>query len=60
LAAALFRCLVLVYQVGHTHYATIFKEKSPMDIGGLTISGGGGGLTRRFWVVFEENSFRGG
>jgi hypothetical protein len=39
--------------------ANFGKFYSPMDIGGLWLLGVGGGLTRRFWAVFEENSFGG-
>jgi hypothetical protein len=40
-------------------YAAGWKIYSPMDIGGLWLLVVGGGLTREFWAVFEENSFGG-
>ena len=38
------------------NHAKYLEEKSPLFMGCLAFLGGAGGLTRGFWVVFEENS----
>jgi hypothetical protein len=40
-------------------YATIFELKSSMNIGGLAVLRGLGGLTREIWAVFAKNTFAG-
>jgi hypothetical protein len=46
--------LFLFYGLGRGNYANFFGKKSPMLTRVLAISAGSGGLTREFWVVFEE------
>jgi hypothetical protein len=55
--ACSFLCSFLSLSSWNRECANFAKIYSPMDIGVLWLLVVTGGLTREFWVVFEENTF---